>query len=85
MRSFSLPALLATGLVLGCSRRDPNPVVWVNTRSGVYHCKGSQHFESTADGQLARESYARARGYRAADEDLCGDGTMPAAGGRDCR
>jgi hypothetical protein len=78
--SVMRPALLIVAAVLlGCAPRDPNPTVWVNTRSGVYHCEGSQHFQSTADGQLALESDARTRGYRPADDILCGDGNIPAA------
>jgi hypothetical protein len=72
MRSWSLVALLVAGLVLGCSRRDPNPVVWVNTQSGIYHCQGSQYYRSTGAGELMTEKDAQAAGHRA-------------AGGRDCR
>jgi hypothetical protein len=60
---------------------DPNPTVWVNTGSGVYHCKGSQFYENTSAGRLTLESDARVKGYRPAKGMLCGDGTMVAVPG----
>lgn len=66
-----LGSLLATA---ACAPpRDPDPTVWVNTGSGVYHCQGSRFFEATAEGQLAPESTAHAMGYRPADGYFCGD------------
>lgn len=66
--------LLAT--VACAAPRDPDPTVWVNTDSGVYHCPGSRFFEATAEGQLAPESTAHARGYRPADGYFCGDSAV---------
>jgi hypothetical protein len=45
--------------------------VWVNTRSGVYHCPGSRYYGSTKFGTLMSESEARSRGYRAAYGRAC--------------
>jgi micrococcal nuclease len=39
--------------------------VWVNTRSGVYHCPGSDAFGTTTKGHFLPESIAVARGFRA--------------------
>ena len=58
---------------------DPDPLVWVNTASGVYHCEDSQHYETTKTGHVALESDARAEGYRPAGDKLCGDGTIQAS------
>ena len=40
--------------------------VWVNSRSGVYHCPGSQYYGSTKTGEFMPESEARASGNRPA-------------------
>jgi hypothetical protein len=39
-------------------------IVWVNTRSGVYHFEGERHFGSTKEGKFMRESDAAAEGNR---------------------
>ena len=38
--------------------------VWVNIRSGVYHCPGSEHFGKTARGEFVEERTAIRNGYR---------------------
>lgn len=45
---------------------DPDPVVWVNDYSGIYHYPGTRWYGITARGEYMRESDALARGYRAA-------------------
>jgi hypothetical protein len=45
--------------------------VWVNTSSGVYHCPGTQYYESTKHGAYLSESAAVSRGYRAAYNRPC--------------
>ncbi len=39
-------------------------VVWVNTRSGVYHYQGERYFGSTKQGKFVCEKAARAEGDR---------------------
>lgn len=39
-------------------------VVWVNTRSGVYHFQGERYFGSTREGKFLCERTARAEGDR---------------------
>src|SRR5262245_52981346 len=39
---------------------SPVPEVWVNTRSGVYHCPGSRWFKATAAGRLMSQRAAQA-------------------------
>jgi hypothetical protein len=46
--------------------------VWVNTRSGVYHCPGSRYYGNTKAGEFMPEAEARADGNRAAYGQSCG-------------
>ena len=39
-------------------------IVWVNTRSGVYHYQGERYFGSTKQGKFICEKAARAEGDR---------------------
>jgi hypothetical protein len=49
---------------------DPNQscpadrLVWVNTRSGIYHYKGERYFGSTKDGKFVCEKEALREGDR---------------------
>jgi hypothetical protein len=51
-------------------RRSPR--VWVNARSGVYHCPGSKWYGIGKRGAWMTEADARAKGYRAAYKRACG-------------
>ncbi|MGO8671527.1 MAG: S1C family serine protease [Capsulimonadaceae bacterium] len=42
------------------------PMVWVNTNTGIYHMPGSRYYGKTHAGQYMTESQARAKGYRRA-------------------
>ena len=46
--------------------------VWVNTKSGVYHCPGSRWYGATKQGKYMPECEARREGYRPAYGDPCG-------------
>lgn len=46
--------------------------VWVNTRSGVYHCPGSRWYGKTKEGKYMGECEARKAGYRPAYGSPCG-------------
>lgn len=46
--------------------------VWVNTRSGVYHCPGSKWYGTTKQGQYMGECEAQGAGYRPAYGRACG-------------
>ncbi|HXZ28623.1 MAG TPA: hypothetical protein VEG08_11575 [Terriglobales bacterium] len=46
------------------SQGNPNVKVWVNTKTGVYHCPGKQ-------GQFMSQKEAQAHGYRAAYGKVC--------------
>lgn len=49
--------------------------VWVNTKSGVYHCPGSRYYGSTKAGEFMPEAQARAAGNRPAYSQSCGPST----------
>lgn len=44
-------------------------VVWVNTRSGIYHFKGTHNYGTTKEGTHMCESAAKAAGDRAAENE----------------
>lgn len=46
--------------------------VWVNPRSGVYHCPGTPPYGTTARGFYVSEADAKARRYRPAGGRVCG-------------
>ena len=60
-------------------RRAPLPkaddgsgaMVWVNTESDIYHCRGSQDFGTSKRGRYMREPDALAASYRAAAGRSC--------------
>ena len=61
-----------------CTRRaaaataaPTSPRVWVNTRSGVYHCPGSQYYGNTREGEYMSETAARAAGHRPSNNRPC--------------
>lgn len=46
--------------------------VWVNTKSGVYHCPGTRYYGATKSGTYMTEAVARDSAYRPADGRTCG-------------
>jgi hypothetical protein len=46
--------------------------VWVNTRSGVYHCPGTRWYGRTQQGKYMGECEAKNAGYRPAYDHSCG-------------
>jgi hypothetical protein len=46
--------------------------VWVNTKSGVYHCPGSRWYGTTEQGKYMPECEAQKEGYRPACGNPCG-------------
>ena len=53
------------------SDRGGSTKVWVNTKSGVYHCPGTRWYGATKSGQYMTESEARAAGDRPAYGRAC--------------
>jgi len=48
--------------------------VWVNTKSGVYHCPGSRWYGKTKEGKYMGECEAQKAGFRPAYGKPCGSG-----------
>lgn len=54
------------------SSRNPSVAVWVNTKSGVYHCPNTRWYGNTKNGQYMTQKEAQSKGYRPAHGTLCG-------------
>jgi endonuclease YncB( thermonuclease family) len=68
-------ALAVAGAPLAA--QDRAAPVWVNLRSGVYHCPGTEHYGRTTRGAYMAEDSARALGHRANGGQRCGRATAP--------
>jgi hypothetical protein len=69
---MKLSQIIATMLVMAAVTAAQQPTrVWVNTRSGVYHCSGTRDYGSTQSGMYLTESEAVSRGYRPAHGKSC--------------
>lgn len=53
------------------SQGNPDVKVWVNTRSGVYHCPGSRWYGNTKQGEYMTQKQAQEKGYRPAYGKVC--------------
>ena len=55
-------------------KRPGNPLVtvWVNTKSGIYHCPNTPWYGDTKNGQFMTQHEAQAKGYRPAYGIVCG-------------
>ena len=49
----------------------PDPKVWVNTKTNVYHCSTSRFYGKTQQGKYMTQAQARAAGYHPAHERPC--------------
>lgn len=50
---------------------NPNVKVWVNTKSGVYHCPGDRWYGTTKQGEYMTQKQAQEKGYRPAYGKVC--------------
>ncbi len=50
---------------------DPDAEVWVNKRSGLYHCPGSKFYGKAKDGESMKLKEAERKGYRPAEGKVC--------------
>lgn len=50
---------------------NPDVKVWVNTRSGVYHCPGTRWYGKTKQGEYMTQKQAQDKGYRPAYGKVC--------------
>jgi hypothetical protein len=51
---------------------NPGVTVWVNTKSGVYHCSNTRWYGNTKSGQYMTQEEAQSKGYRPAHGSACG-------------
>ena len=65
------PAKISSGEV-DVSSANPSVTVWVNTKSGVYHCPQTQWYGNTKSGKYMTQQEAQSKGYRPAHGSLCG-------------
>lgn len=68
-----LMAVLPQGTVSSQSQTAGNPEaqVWVNTKSGVYHCPGTRWYGTTKQGSYMTQKEAQEKGYRPAYGKVC--------------
>ena len=50
---------------------NPDIRVWVNTKSGVYHCPGKHWYGATKAGEYMKQSEAQQKGFRPAYHHVC--------------
>ena len=50
---------------------NPSTKVWVNTRSGVYHCPGTRYYGNTKNGTYMTQAEAQKAGNRPAYGKAC--------------
>lgn len=53
------------------TRGNPNTEVWVNLKSGIYHCPGTRWYKKTANGQLIKQRQAQLAGYHPSSNKPC--------------
>lgn len=56
---------------LAPSKGNPDAKVWVNTRSGTYHCPGTKWYGKTKEGEYMTQKQAQEKGYRPAYNEPC--------------
>lgn len=72
LRNVLLGLFLLCGLFSGIpDTQAADGKVWVNTKSGVYHCPGTRYYGSTKKGIFQKQSEAERRGYRPAYGSKC--------------
>lgn len=66
------PARAATAQTGKPKRSEPTSVkVWVNLKSGVYHCPGTKWYGATKNGRYMTEKEAASAGKRPASGRIC--------------
>ena len=53
------------------TRGDPDVKVWVNTKSGAYHCPGTKWYGKTKEGEYMTQKQAQEKAYHPAYNEPC--------------
>jgi len=53
------------------AKGDPNVKVWVNTKSGVYHCPGTKWYGKSKEGKYMTQKEAQEKGYHPSHHKVC--------------
>ena len=53
------------------AQENPDVRVWVNTKSGVYHCPATHWYGATKAGSYMKQTEARQKGFRPAYNRPC--------------
>jgi hypothetical protein len=61
----------ATPQESSATQGNPEVKVWVNTKSGVYHCPGTHWYGTTKSGEYMKQSEAQQKGFRPAYYRSC--------------
>jgi hypothetical protein len=61
----------ATSPDSSATQGNPDARVWVNTKSGVYHCPGTHWYGATKAGEYMKQSEAQQKGFRPAYHRPC--------------
>ena len=81
-RRVLLACVLAYLTVQTTAFGQSSPKVWVNLKSGIYHCPSSQHYGKTVRGQFLDEISAVKAGYRPVAGKACTiESNAPIGGG----
>jgi hypothetical protein len=75
--------LLLVGRVPSVAQAQAEAKVWVNTRSGVYHCPGTRYYGTTKAGTFMAEAEARAAGHHPTHGESCSPMAPSATGAPD--
>src|SRR5262249_49929307 len=86
-RTYAMGFVVAMLLVCFANAAERNPQgtensttnVWVNTKSGVYHCPGTRWYGKTKTGAFMEQREAQQRGYRPAGGNTCDSDAIPSA------
>jgi hypothetical protein len=76
-------ALLLVGRVPSVAHAQAAAKVWVNTRSGVYHCPGTRYYGTTKAGTFMAEAEARAAGHHPTHGESCSAMVLSTTGAPD--
>jgi hypothetical protein len=69
--SQATPAKPSATQASSTAQGNPDVQVWVNTKTGVYHCPNTHWYGATKAGQFMKQSEAQQKGFRPAYFRFC--------------